>query len=505
MTKKLLPVLICLLGILSGTQSFASHQMASELTYTQIAYSTYVVQLTYHRDCSGATESATYPLKIVSQGCNQGRTINLNKLNPTTGTVGTPYCPSASNTCTSTSVNYQKFTYQATFTFSPAEMNCSDWTLSVLFDGVRPVTVNVPSQPAMYVEAYLRIDNQTQLVNNSAKFNPLTPVVPILNQHMPATLSYKASDEDGDSLSYSLVPALSAANTAVTYNPGYSAQTPLPSSTPFTIDPKTGVISFVAPAYSTFGPDKNKYTVAVKVTEWRHLGGAPVIVGTTTRDMIIIIKDNAANANPTFTSIANNQAINNTDIITVRPGGTLNLQLTGIDSNAGDIVQLTTDAPSVLPGATFTPSSGGNHAGTLTWTPSATVNTGVPYYFTVKVTDNACPLMGFSTQTMAVMVTSSGTATGITNARNKAESILAYPNPFQDAIIFKVNLHHTAKQTLVILNALGQEVDRVSLQGKAAGLQEVTWEKGRTIAKGQYVAKLIRENQVSQTIKFTKL
>lgn len=504
MTKKLLSLLFVLVAGLSFTPGFASHQMASELTYIQIAANTYVVRLTFHRDCAGISEATTYPLKLTSQGCNPGRTINMTKANPTSGTVGTPFCPSTPNSCTATSGNYQKFIYTAIVTFSPAELSCNNWKFSVLFtDGNRPQTANVPGSPAMYIEAFMRTDNQTQVFNNSPEFNNLTPGVALVNQNEPATFSWLAYDPDGDSLSYSLVAPLSAANTPVSYNPGFTAKKPFAAST-IALDSLTGVISFAAPLFSTLGPEKNKYNIAVKVTEWRRIGGVLIIVGDITRDMMVVVKNNAANSNPTFTATLNNQPVNPTQIIRIRPGTNMSLQLTGTDNNPGDVMQLTTDATSILPGATFTPSAAGNHAGTINWAVPPTAVTDVPYFFTVKVTDNACSLMGFETRTVGIVVTSAGTTTGTPELVKASGHIIVFPNPFQGQVTFKFNLRAACYQKLVIYNALGQQVDQIEFKNQSPGIQEVIWEKGAKMPGGHYTAKLISANQLSQVIRFAK-
>ena len=122
------------------------------------------------------------------------------------------------------------------------------------------------------------------------------------------------------------------------------------------------------------------------------------------------------------------------------------------------------------------------------------------------VEDNACPAKGQHTQTFGVRVSANGAVTATKEDLNRNLSFIAYPNPYSETVSFKVQLSNpSAKQEILIYNSLGQQVDRISLKSGISGEKQVVWEKGAGMAKGQYVAKLLSENQVSQTILFTKL
>lgn len=543
-----------------STQSQASHQMASDLTYAAVAPNMYVVTLKFYRDCSGILEAATYPLSIKSPGCNTARpVVSMPKVGNTAGVVGSPYCTAALNNCTggATNLNYQEFTYQAVVTFSAAEMACPDWTLSVTFnDGNRPTVANVSGGPAMYVEAFLKVGSG--LSNNSPEFNAMSHPVPYINQKMPVAISCAGYEADGDSLSYRLVAPMSAANTNVTYKPiqgvsGGSVINPNPNppyhpvSNPqvglipaisgnysplfpilscnfnwnetdafgnikqfvngqfgITLDSITGLLYFTAPELVQANQAANKYSVAVQIDEWRKINGVVTKVGSVRRDMLIVIKDCGTNQNPSFTAVnANNQPLNSNDEIRLRPGTPLTMQIAGGDNNQGDLLQVESDVVANLPGATYIPPSGTSNTATITWTPSATDVRNAPYQFTVRIADNACPIKGYSTRTFAARVSNSGSVTGTKKEKVAPENLVVYPNPFQNEVSFRFNVASSKTQTVIIYNALGQKVDQLELNAQAGN--DVKWKNAAKFAAGQYIAKLVNGKAVLQTVKFTKL
>ena len=504
--KKLLTglgfALLCILNF--NTSAYASHQTGASLTYAAVAPGPYIVTLKFYRDCTGAPEAATYPLKVISGGCSSNRPIiNMQKVGA--GVTASPYCSATLNTCSNTNINYQLFTYQTTISFTQAEMACPTWVLSVTFnDGNRPNVANIMGIPAMYVEATLNMNNG--IINNSPQFNLHTPPVLIMNQVTLVNVSSTAYDADDDSLAYSLIPALSAANTPVAYSQGYTYLNPVQSITGFSLNPKTGFMSFIAPAYSTVSAYMmNRYTVAVQVEEWRKINGVVTKIGSIMRDFQVCIVDGMQNQNPTFSAItANSQPISTNDLIYLRPGTPLTLELSATDSNPSDVLQLDTDVVTNLPGATFTTAAGTPNTGTITWTPTASDVRDNPYYFTIKASDNACPLKGFETRTLSVKVQNTGSVTGLKEKTARNNSFIAFPNPFQKEVSFRFSTKTSTGTEIIIYNALGLEVDKIQVKASEAG-KEVKWLNAGKYASGQYLAKLIAGNEVRETIKFTKL
>src|SRR5690606_21814212 len=188
----------------------------------------------------------------------------------------------------------------------------------------------------------------------------------------------------------------------------------------------------------------------------------------------------------------------------LRPGTPLNLQLAADDSNVNDVLIMTSDAESMLPGSSFMVTPGNRPTATLTWTPSASHARDQIYYFRVTVTDDACPLKGVQVQTFGVKVSNTGGVTGTSNPLKQDMAFVAYPNPFQGTVSFKLNNRNAAAQEILIGNMLGQQIDRISLQNLSAGEQRVVWQNGHLQANGHYIAKLMSGAAVLQTLQFTK-
>jgi len=523
-------------------QAEASHYQGSELTYACIAPGVYRTTLKLYRDCTGIAAPSSAVLNIKSLGCNPGRNVTMTKI--CGNRIGDPYCASMPKTCSSTgAANDEEVIFTGTVTFTSAEMACPEWIMS-WSECCRPSAANVQGQATMYTEAMVYFDNgQTAINNNSPAFNPLELVVPYVNAYMPITVSAYAHDVDNDSLVYTLVNPLDNPQTPLTYiNYGplvindpdpnstktalapagtFSATFPMhsfqvdwsqatPVATPyFELNPNNGSLSFVPTAYfpnSTPVQGLNKYVVVVKIDEYRKINGQATKIGSIRREMFITIMDCGPNTNPVVASpVANGQPITPNDIIHLRPGTPLNLQLAADDSNVNDVLIMSSDAESMLQGSSFVVTPGSRPTATLTWTPSASHARDQIYYFRVTVTDDACPLKGVQVQTFGVKVSNTGGVTGTSNPLKQDLAFVAYPNPFQGTVSFKLNNLNAAAQEILIFNMLGQQIDKISLQNLSAGEQRVVWQNGNLQANGHYIAKLMSGSALLQTLKFTKV
>ncbi len=516
----------------------ASHYQGSELIYTCVAPGMYVVDLKLYRDCSGITAPTTASLNLKSTNCNNGRSVVMTKVGPTR--IGNPYCSQISPGCSATGLtNYEEVTFTTTVTFTAAEQACPEWLLSWT-ECCRPETVNLlnASGASLYTEAMVRLGGNIN--NNSPIFGSL--VVPYVNHSQPILLSSFAIDPDGDSLVYSLKDPLNAPNatipfssyaTFLAYNsdstkytiiPGgnfsktypiisyaidWSLPMPITPIQKFMFDTRTGSIGFIPNKYipnSVSALGLNKYVMVVQVDEYRKTGGAVVKVGTVRRDMYVTVIDCGPNQNPNITApVANGQPIPEGGIINLRPGTPMNFQFAASDGNANDVLTITSDIAQILPGATLTLSVGNQPTGTINYTPTPADVRNQVYYFHVNVMDNACPVKGVQTHTFGVKVSATGGVTGINDKGLALQKFIAYPNPFTETVSFKLQVNAGADQHLVIYNTLGQQVDRITLKGFAAGEQTVTWKNASKMANGQYIAKLISNQKEVQTIQFSKM
>lgn len=543
MYKKLRDLLAAaglLLAPAFAQEASASHFQGAELTYACMAPNVYVVNLKMYRDCSGIPAPATMFLDLKSQGCNAGRSVTMARVGQPL--IGNGYCPQITPGpgCTNGMYpNYEEVQFSATVTFSAAEAQCNNWILSIVHS-VRPQITNlVNPQGDLYSEAYLNL--AAGINNNSPYFESL--VVPYINHSKPILLSTHAFDSDGDSLVYTLKDPLSGPSTPfsfssypaeILYNadstkytlapPGnYSTNYPIHSylvdwTQPMPITPvqtfifnsQNGSMGFIPTRYrantqSSLG--ENKYVTVVQADEYRKVNGVITRVGSVRRDMLITLIDCGPNTNPNITTpVANGQPISASDVINLRPGTPLTFQFASADNNASDVLTITSDAGTVLPGAVFTKTSANKPVGTITWTPTATHARSQIYYFHITVMDNACPIKGFQTHTYAVRVSNTGGVTGTKKELANSLKFMAFPNPFTETVSFKLNLgNKSGNKEILIYNNLGQLVDKIQLKNLASGEQTIVWENSAKLANGQYIARLMNDQQVEQTIQFSKL
>ncbi|MEP7171599.1 MAG: hypothetical protein ABI855_19665, partial [Bacteroidota bacterium] len=168
----------------------------------------------------------------------------------------------------------QEWVYQATVTLPQA---CADWVFSFEFCCRNGQITNLalPLNVGMYLET--KLDNVNYAVNSSPFFTniPVTQFC-VGNQFY---YNQQAFDPDGDSLVYSLVDARDANGICppafnLTYSPGFSAINPITTSTGVTIDPATGLLSFVPTAQEVD-------VICVRADEYRN----GIKIGGVTRDI----------------------------------------------------------------------------------------------------------------------------------------------------------------------------------------------------------------------------
>ncbi len=531
------------------------------MSYRQISANNFVVNLAVFYECPWASPNNGATIALRAPGCFAGRSQPMTLVSQI---QGKPYGPAVPFDCASYILpHYVTLNYTTTITFSPAELTCADWVISWSEPGIVGSVENMATTTDIYTEVKLKLN--AGLFNSSPAFDTLNAPLLFVNANRLYNLNVGAIDPDGDSLVYSLVAPLKAENTPATYSPHFGAQAgsfiqnptpkppyhnpfnpqiaqlqgtipatfgpnyPIPSgyvnwdgpatisypgpgggqmiwaATPtFQRNPATGDLRFFPSVFNTTGGlGRNRYQVSVLVEEYRKINGVAIKLGSIRRETIIQVFDNPTQ-NPVFgTVIANNLHVPNGTVITLRPGTPLNLQFTSSDPDAADLLQVRTNARYILPGATFTASTGNSISGAITWTPTAAQVRWQPYYFQILVRDNANPLRGLHSETIVVRVSATGGVTGTKELPAEAR-FTAYPNPFSSELNFRFNLK-TKAESIVIYNLLGQQVDRISLANIGIGEQQLQWQKAGKYAAGTYVAKLVSADKTIQTLKFTKL
>lgn len=184
-----------------------------------------------------------------------------------------------------------------------------------------------------------------------------------------------AFEPNGDSLNFRLIPPKFAAGSVV---PNYrypNEVIPGPNNN-FTINPQNGEILWAVPQ------QEGIYNIAILIEEWRRIAnGSSVLVGTTVRDMQIIV-GNENNSPPQI------RPINDTCIVS---NDTFFLNIQATDPNINQTVTLTAEGEPFLtaPGRVFFNANAGNPAqATFRWDATCADIDAFPYQIVFKAQDD---------------------------------------------------------------------------------------------------------------------
>ena len=385
--KELVRRLILLITIaatasLMPQKASATHLVGSDISYTCLGGNTYRIDLTFYRDCRGSAAPLGVGIEFRSASCNQYFTDTLLLVTGTGNEITYP-CPTLVTSCddpASTIPGIQEYQYSGIITFP---MQCADWVISWSYCcrncDITTMLVASPclegTNPGMYIAATL--DNLNLSCNSSPRFTNIPVAFLCVGQNF--TYNHGVIDPDGDSLVYSLVNPLINATDSIPFLPGYSATNPITSSPAFAINSATGDLT-LTPTQIEVG------VVSVLVEEYRN----GVLIGSVVRDMEIYVRA-CSNNLPTASGI-NGGASRDTSVC---PGTNLCFNILSNDIDPNQIVTMSWNQG--ITGATFTVSGFPFPTGQFCWTPTPADVRPTPYTFTVTVTDDACPNVGFHT------------------------------------------------------------------------------------------------------------
>jgi len=375
MSKHLRNYILALVAIVSMTmqtkQAVASHAMGADLTYECLGGNTYRMRVSFYRDCIGISAPANVFVNVRSVTCGQNLGITCYPI-PGTGQEVTPLCPTALSSCNGgIYTGIQEWVYEGVITLP---MQCTDWVFSynLCCRNAAINTITTPSSNTFYI--YATLNNVISQCNSSPTFS--NKPVPFACLGQQYCFNHGAYDADGDSLVYSLITPYQNATTTVGYIPPFTATAPLTSSPPVSFNTATGDVCMT--------PQNLEVTVmAVLVQEYRN----GVLIGSVERDIQITVL-NCNNTLPTLTGI---NGTNNFSA-TVCAGDPLCFFINSEDADASQNVFMTWDGS--IPNATFTTTAGPRPTGNFCWTPTQNDISNNPYCFTVRVNDDACPMIG---------------------------------------------------------------------------------------------------------------
>lgn len=414
--KKLYNVVALAFCLLLSIQTQASHIMGADITYSYIGTTAsgqqrYFVRLSFYRDCcSGCLVAGPSNFLTVTDSCT-GTVLNytMNSDSCPNGCEVVTLCPGQQSTCdilTSLYPGVEKYVDTVTITLPAA---CSKWTVSWT-DGSRNATISNlqnPSSQSIYIQA--TINNSinpatgTQYTNSSVYFTKNPVPFACLNNASSITYSNGAVDPNGDSLVYTLINPLTAANTPIPHSGTYTSTQPISSNPPVTFNPLTGILGYK--------PTQTEVDVITfLVQEYRN----GVLIGSVMRDVQLTIIGGCTLPPPPVAgdpiNLINADTLGTT--VKVCPSTMSSFDIVFKDPN-GRNVTLTSDitgTPSALPGATFTQlGTGDSVIAHITWNPLAS-DTGC-HPFEINVSTDDCPIPGTSVKSYQVCVLTKVTVT----------------------------------------------------------------------------------------------
>ncbi len=260
MKRYLLAVCVSLISY----SSLATHLIGGNFRYSWLGGTQYEITMILFRDCNPGTApmptSATFKIYNASGGLVQSQFVPING-GPVQLPISTndPCLTPPSNICV------QQGTFTKTVNLGPSAGGYWVVWQSCCRNGTIINLINPLSQG---MTLFMKIpDPGTYPGNSSPVFNNFPPLAVCLNA--PLNFDHSASDLNGDSLSYKLVPSYGQTGPPnppynwVNYASGYSPSYPLASNPPLAIDPVTGLLTGTPNLLGQF-------VVNIGVDEWRN-------------------------------------------------------------------------------------------------------------------------------------------------------------------------------------------------------------------------------------------
>ena len=288
--------------IILSLTSYSSHVPGGNISYECIGNNQYVITLTLFEDCGTAFIQNVAENITVTNTCGIFFQSNIQLPIINYREEVSQLCPQmiSQSECNGGSLpGVYKHTYRDTITL-PA--NCDSWVFA-FDDCCRNASNNLSGTGNNYYwESILR--SASSPCNSSPVINANPIPYNCVNQ--PVRYNFGVVEPDGDSLSYSLIPAKTSSSGIVSYQGGFSGATPIPG---IQINPISGEITF-------FPTQIGNYVIAVLIKEFDSNGN---FIGSIIQDFQFEII-NCNNNNPTLP-----------------PGGIGNLTGDGVQTNSYEI------------------------------------------------------------------------------------------------------------------------------------------------------------------------
>ncbi|MGB6047276.1 MAG: hypothetical protein WBG34_06705, partial [Flavobacteriales bacterium] len=398
-------MIVALFALVLGFQVHAAHVLGGDITYECQGGNNYLVTLDLFYDCTG-TSALPQTLNYAS-ACG---TFSVEIPAPPPVEVS-QICAAqiANSTCNGGGLQgVNLYSFQTVVNMPPC---AGGWLLSWV-SCCRATTVNLVGASGTYLEAELR--NDIEPCSDSPDFTENS--VPYICVGQQVNYNFGVTDPNGQPMTYSLITARGFADssTPINYKPPFTSGVPAPGAV---LDPVTGQLQFTPGVIG-------KYVFVVQIDQYDANG---VFIGSVMRDIMMIAiacssqPPNAQGpvqltgpAGPGDPAAGGSLIIGN-NAIEVCSGSPFCFSIVFEDPDAAEVLSLTTQAATLLPGSTVNITGTNPLTATICWT--GNVNNS-PVNLLLQVTDGACPIV--NTTTVAVNITSVTPITGTPDAGTNA-------------------------------------------------------------------------------------
>lgn len=358
-----------LVSSLAAAPVCADHFSGTSITYECVGPNQYRFYLDLYLDCAGVPITAQ-SLHFANE-C--GVSFTLTGLLPVSSIEVSPLCPSqvSNSTCNGgTQPSFRRHRFQTTVFLSP----CNFWTVD-WYTCCRNTTQNVFLTPGTYVAATL--NNLGGVCDRSPRF--VDSGIPYVCVNQAVAYNPGVTDPDGDALIFGLISARygAPAPTNVLYQSGFSGSQPFPGAT---INSTTGQLLFTPTA-------TGYYVVVIEVKSYNSMGN---LIGTVMRDLMFAVI--ACDGTPP----ASNGITSQTGGIWTQPftmyacnGLNFCVNIPFWDPQVSNIIGVTSNVTTVLPGSTVTYSGTNPITAQICWTGNESI---LPQTIWFQASDGACPI-----------------------------------------------------------------------------------------------------------------
>lgn len=397
--KRFFAFITLLLSICISAQ--ATHLKAANITYKHLQGLSFQVKVTLFSDSGSPVVPGSNGLLSFGDGTTatlDASTAQAQKVGPETW----------------------RYEYTLEHTFRQADSYLISFSEGYRNEGIQNIENSVNTN--FYLESLL--NGYITTANSSPKIqNP-----PLGEAFLGETFYYNpmASDPEGDSLSYHLVPAKQGKNQPVaaytfphrTFAKENASETG--EEAYLFINPATGDLVWDAPVQT------GEYNLVIQIREWRFIGGEYVQIGAVEQDMQIEVQEQAASRLRLSLSLGSQPL--ESQQLQLETGETLEFSIRAIPENAGDTVILELSGDFLQAQPTLSPADSVGGKGTqvlhIQYTPAEAANKRYQLIATAYLYTNE---QAGTNRSRAVFLLAPGFINGIREL--EARRILLYPNP----------------------------------------------------------------------------